>query len=460
MTEGKSVTERSPRVAVALPLGQVASLEMARRICPERTIRSTCYAEKLASLGAVDRARVNLMETRLYESAPRASACKQGKLHLPDSRFDSLEGSIWFHYSPALRKFVLGYFELKRQDGASGSGGTFGDTRDYGRRMVCGWKGGIAAHLARLLSSKRKDAFDLDVVAFAVPSLGEQGQDDSISDFGLLTYPPTRGKLLIDIAESCRSLSSTGSMMLPGWSLLGRTAIVQEQVENRFARAIFAGEALCQLSETIGGAGSSGLILGWHSLDRRSRGASCSKRAASQILTESVAILSAIREGDPNCVVQREIHHFATASLMDGEMLADVRRLALIRSEMTFYLATAVARPAHSDWTDSYVAAREQLQRYALLSEFVGLSSAYFGDCDDGLADEDLMQALPQQARDKAEAFCEMMHDLEDFGCSTSLIVDELAPSDFEEGPHDFAAMHERLLGIATEILKPSTRVR
>jgi len=276
----------------------------------------------------------------------------------------------------------------------------------------------------------------------------------------MLNHPAPQGKLLIDIAQSCRSLGGAGpASMLPSWSLLARTARVREQVENPYARAIFAGEALCRIGETIGGGGASGRMLLWGPVAQRSRRTSVG-RAASALLEESAAILAAIRDGDIVRLPESKSCYFLTASLMDRDMLADVRRLALIRNEMMFRLAMAVLDPAKKQLRQKRATAdRDQLRRYALLSEFVRVSAVYFGNCGQSKVDDDIVETLTGCAHKEHAIVRMLVRDLDDFGCSTALIVDELGSTDANETPSDPIILHERLLSIATEILRPSYQV-
>ncbi len=182
------------------------------------------------------------------------------------------------------------------------------------------------------------------------------------------------GRLLIDIAASCHLMRRSDSApMVPSWSLLSRTTRVNEQLQNPYARSIFAGEALCRLGRELG-AGEA-RALRWGPFVKRSAKA-WRRCEAADLFFESTAILGAIRDGHAGAGLRSHACHYLTASLMDGDMLADVRRLTLIWSEMTFRLAMAIgSRISHAHSFKD----RDVLRRYAMLSEFVRLSAGFSG---------------------------------------------------------------------------------
>jgi hypothetical protein len=191
------------------------------------------------------------------------------------------------------------------------------------------------------------------------------------------------------------------------------------------------------------------------------------------LLKESKAILDAIHDPVGLGTLGIRARHYLTASLMDSDMLGDERRLALVRSEMLHKLAMAVALQARP-FADAFEhcqkggGGRRQhealMRKYALLSEFVHMSDAYFGTArvtvtDTGIIDE--LDVCKQKRRPLLQA---VVRDLYDYGSSITLIVDHLVPreggAEVNPGTIDLSAMHERLTVITEEIFKAEPLVQ
>lgn len=451
MTEGSRPLRACSGPSVTLPVGIVADLDLARRIRRSTTKRGTCYSEKLARLSSADRVRVVAMEAQLFAAGPRAGSCQPGTLPLPDSHFPCADGSIWFHYSATSRSFWLGCFELNDRGGRRDQGPVSRCSGGRARRFDRGWNDGIAVRLAQLLATDVTDRYDVDLVAWL--AVGEPRQSVCVTIDGLqllLGRPSPKGRLLIEIAAACRGLSSqAGFAVLPAWSLLVEVAEVQEQLRNPYARAIFAGEAFCRIGEAIG-ASQSNSVTATHRKSSR-RASFTSLAYAPMLLWESAAILGRVRDVS----FRTDLDHFdnyLTSPLIDEDMLGDVRRLALIRSEMSLRLTTTVF---HQIQRMSY-SKPDALHRYALLSDFVRLSATYFGCEDDFPRHEDVLDALDDCASKDRRSVQSVVGELEDFACSTTLIIDQLMHHNEREALSDIEDLHDRLLHIVTQLLAPA----
>lgn len=426
--------------------GQVLHLDRAYKLEPQRTVRSTCYDEKLAGLRAQGRKRVEQMEALLFSECRRTSSCTPGDLHLPDCRFDCSEGVIWYHFSNSKCMFILSYFSLHSRGGnRSDVGGgqfTYGGTR----LLPCGWGNGIAARLSQLFTEE--PAHLIDWVAWL-----ELDRTNSMfidwSDDQEVRYATSCDRLLIDIAASCHLLRRSDSTpLVPSWSLLSRTTQVSEQLQNPYARSIFAGEALCRLSRDCG---VEARTLRWHPVIKRSAWAWQFCGPAS-LQAESAAILDAIRDSKTGATLRSNVGHYFTATLMDGDMLADVRRLNLIRSEMTFRLARTIgarASLAHGNGVHGL------LHRYAMLSEFVRLSADFFGITKDVSFGFDAIGELDECDQGDRAMIYAVMRKLDDFGNSTTMIVNKLTQTHPDQKDYDPRATHARLCFLVSEILCP-----
>lgn len=447
MPERNKTTQDSANPSAST--ARVLQMDQAYRLERQRTVRSTCYQEKLASLAHDGQHRVAIMEGLLFEESRRAASCTLGDLHLPDSRFDCAEGSIWYHFSAGQKLFVLSYFELAGRGGnrAGGSGGGHLYITGSVSRVPCGWGEGIAAKLGRLLAAERSSTIDW------AAWLNVETQKPLVSvwldDHDECVDPATRnGQLLIDIAASCHILRSPDQRAaLPSWSLLRHAVRVSEELENPYARSIFAGEALCRLGLEIGSGRARALRWGPFAKRGQSERFRCT---SSELFAESAAILGAVRDGQVKPSFRCDVRHYLTASLMDDDMLADVRRLRLIRNEMTFRLAITVGW--HAARTETADEAREALHRYAMLSDFVRLSADYFGVADEPLTGMDVIEDLAECEHRDREVVRAAVYDLDDFGSSTAMIIDQLTPTT-EQSVDDPSTKHDRLCWLVSRIL-------
>lgn len=441
----------------------VVGLDEGIRLEAKRTRRSTCYREKMDRLQPSQRPLVEIMERKLFDERRRVASCQRGELHLPDSRFDCPEGSIWYHFSADSAQFVLSDFHLNDR-GSDTSEDDLPDSDWSGVACigVGGWGSGIAAQLGRLCAIDWSHT-DLDLVAW----LGREHRsrfDVRIDDkLVVLGDSHVEGRFLIDIAMSMHLMTDIESnACLPAWSLLHRVSDRREQLENSYARAIFAGEALCRIGTEIGNHGAATRAMRWAPLleDDPSPVRKVSNHA---LLDETIAILKAVHRGAGRRL-RRRARHYLTASLMDGDMLGDVRRLALIRSEMTFRFAMAVSAPPVAPrcnaGADVNAAFGDQLHRYALLSEFVRLSAGYFGVDEAVGGTLEVVDELGACLHRGKPVIERLVHDLDDFGTSSTLIVDHLAPMSMAEDHIDFGALYPRLCGLAEAILDDATEPR
>lgn len=444
------------RGAEAVSLAEVVGLDGRRRLDRKDTIRSPVYEEMRDALSEGDLRRLIAMEEMLFADRPRASTCRPGPLHLPDACFNCTEGSIWFFYAANLRKFVLSVFVLSKPGGRRMPIGCERAANDLqGDCPSQGWGEGIAARLMALLSGGAVPA-ELPrwptIAGLVEHRFTVDGECYSLDE------PVVRAEVLFEIATTCRAMRDRGdSLALPEWSLLGQVLRTREEGENPYARAIFAGEALCRMGIEIGFGGGHRRALRWG--PRRSvSGAAWYSPADARLYDESVAILHALRDHVDPVGSKGGICHFLTASLMDGDMLGDVRRLALVRSELMFRLAMRIGTPtsgraSRRGSTDGRT--RDLMRRYALLSEFAHLSNTYFGTRSVDASIEVIQELVGCQHKDNP-VIVMVIRDLFEFGNSSAVIVDELAGCDDDRPPDGDAGMRDmcaRLVTLTAEIV-------
>jgi len=426
-----------------------------------RTIRSTCYREKFERLDPEGRARVELMEAKLFAQGYCKASCERDVLHIPRSRFDCDEGSIWYHFSKGEGRFILTDFTLHRR-GSGETGGCDGGFPFCDPYPVAAALGhGIAARLDRLFAADWSRTSGADLAAWLATAHDRTFTlwlDDRMV---CIDDPTPNGQLLIEIAASWHLMTDADSeTALPDWSLLRRASPRREQLENPYARAIFAGEALCRIGVEIAHHGLASRALRLGPFLSRSGRLRTKRREERALLGESIAILDAVRSGSGHELGQHVCHYF-TASLMDHEMLYDVRRLALIRSEMTYRLAMAIGagEPCHSGrglrWSMRRARAdveRDRLHRYALLSEFARLSADYFGVTEPTPSAGDVVGELDACLHKGSAVVERLVHDLDDFGISAMLIVEQLTPRSVAPSS-DLDSLYPRLRALTEAIL-------
>ena len=445
---------KRPKQAEQPPTAQLLNLDAGRRLVPAQTVRSEIYIELRDRLCAADRQRLETMEEMLFAERPRASACKPGPLHLPDAEFECIEGTIWFFFSAGERKFVLSAFRLNKPGGKMMP--TPDERADYQacRWVANSWGTGIAAHL-RAMIHPHSPGIDGSWIGLtpgaSVLLVGTGGFHEG-------NLPRLYDSVLLDIAKSCRNMVyHDAEPSLPAWSLLGRFFKTREEIENPYARAIFAGEALCRIGVEIGHGGGHQRALRWGPIPKTLGSAWC-RQPAEHLGQQGVAILDAVLERGVTRKIGSDTYHFFTASFMDHDMMADVRRLALIRNELVFRLAMLVSIqatvPLPIEADEAKLRARDLLRRYALLSEFVHLSEAYFG-AGEVEASMDVVEDLALCEQKYRPTLNLIIRDLFEFGNSSRVIVDELLVGADGTETANAPALHRRLVEITTELVAP-----
>lgn len=441
---------------VGRALAQVLNLDDGRRLDRKETIRSPVYEEMRDALSEGDLSRLIAMEEMLFADRPRASTCRPGPLHLPDASFNCTEGTIWFFYAANLRKFVLSVFVLAKPGGRRMPPGCERAANDLqGDCPSRGWGEGIAARLVALL---RGGAVAAELPRWPTIAGLIEHRFAIDGECYSMNEPVVRAEVLFEIATTCRAMRHRGDdLALPEWSLLGQTLRTREEGENPYARAIFAGEALCRMGIEIGFGGGHRRALRWGPR-RGVSGAAWYSPADAGLYDESVAILHALRDHVGPVGSKGGIYHFLTASLMDGDMLGDVRRLALVRSELMFRLAMRIATPTGgraSRRGGTEGRARDLMRRYALLSEFAHLSNAYFGTRSVDASMEVIEELVGCQHKDNP-VIVMVVRDLFEFGNSSAVIVDELGGGDDDRLPGCDAEMRDmcaRLVKLTAQIV-------
>ena len=431
----------------------VIGLEQGIRLDANRVERSTCYREKVGQLANDARRQLQQMEVRLFEQRRRITSCQRDLLHLPDSRFDSAEGSIWYHYSKDCRQFILSDFCLQHSNSGESGGGRSGGTP----RVSCvsrfgGWGNGIAAKLGCLLAADWSYASDTDLIAFLRTGRSQHiilYVGSKAVDIGHVAHDV---RLLIDIAASWHLITQENcTSALPDWSLLRGATLCHEQLENPYARAIFAGEAIYRIATQIGVADPSFRRSLWNPwVSRLGRTVLCSERRR-ELLAESITILEAIQKRSSRGI-GRQGRVYLTSSLIRREMLGDIRRLALVRSEMTFLLAMAIGNDASRDMQSEKKGSHAQqysefddslLHRFALLSEFAQLSTDYFGVSECTYARNEIFEDLGVQLRELGGSAEYIILNLNEFGKIATLLGGKVAPRHgYRDSDFDSLCLH------------------
>jgi hypothetical protein len=392
-----------------------------------RTERSLCYREMYDRLCDRDRFLVNAMEAKLFQLRLRVEHCPRGTLSLPasDASFD--EGRIWFHFSPGRGRFILSYFQLW--------GGGGGLARSPGSRFHvdadCDWRDalqpdGIAARLASYFG-RIDDDFS---VAIALSSW-DAGFWHTRCAATLAATPPSRPAAHDFARQVCQAhlvwIDPSTDWALPEWSLLGRRTKVRAEIVNRYARSIFAGEALCRLCLELSTMGPTGRALAWGASWGRRGGTLFKSPSSAELLRESAAILAAIRDRSIDVALGGATSHFLTSSLMDTDLMGDQRRLALVRSEMTLRLAAALVRKAGEVERKRPHRARlhyrDLMKRYSMLSDFVTRSASFFGVSWSDASAREVLDDLRHCPKRERSTLLGVVDRLSDYGASTALIV-------------------------------------
>jgi hypothetical protein len=289
------------------------------------------------------------------------------------------------------------------------------------------WTDGIAArlcaHVARLGKSfhqmfNLRRRFLFSGLSLLAPRYRRTGNDDC---------PSRNDRLLAEIAAACRSsFGSTNTFELPVWSMLHETTLVAEQLENTFARSIFLGEALCKISNLFDIHGYQSryfkILLGNDNMS------SAKKPNNIALCEESRTILSAINLGDLDHNATH-FRHYITASLLERDVLGDVRRLRLVHNEMIYRLAMALGRSQSSRrHSDEF--------RFARLAEFAHLSSGFFGIDDCGVVEPDIVDEFECDPLRASPIARQVVRDLSDYGKTTMVIINTMPIDRGSKGDH------------------------
>lgn len=429
----------------------VIGFDTAIRLDRDRTERSILYAEAVDRLNHFGRGCVDRMEALLFSKRLRVGDCQCGDLYLPDGIFNCSEGQIWYHFSPKRRRFVLSFFHIEGHGGGMPLPEPIEPCGGTGLKGDADYAVGIAARISAALRLKLPEGdFDIDLVAMLEPFHSDRGMALGGSE------------LMTDIAKThCVMVMHNHRSPLPPWSLLSRCTTVHQQLESPFARAIFAGEVTCRLGWEIGRAGNR-RALRWGPVNGWTESSIDSGPSPMVLLEESRNILDAVRDNVATDDLRWRTRHFLTASLMDGDLMADDRRLALVRSELIYRLAISLAgqargmsHPARGTRAAATGLQSPLMRKYALVSEFVRMSGSFFsGRSQPGAAD--VVREMAACSQREPPLLRELACDLLAFGDSTLFLVNRFSsPTDGDwelADGMDMVAMHERLTSIASEI--------
>lgn len=412
--------------------GNVVGLDVGIRVSRHRTKRSSQYERKLGRVGEPGRRLVLMMEAKLYAENRRFEHCRPGCLHHPEATFEAEEGCLWYYYSVDHEKFVLTDFML------AGGGGS---TRQAGGAGWCGW-GGYPGRV-RSLAARIGDRF------IGLPGSGGRGWR---------TLPAScTAKIIIDgrAFDGFVEMLAKSEDRAPAvdWSLLSQVIASSAQLQNPYARAILAGEALCRLSTRVPTRRPSWSLYGRRRSDAVRLGGDA-------LAKQSRLLLSVVHGAD---AVKGSVPPYWSTGAIDRDLLGDDARLAAMRGEMVLALSrvlageiagvsAAMARPGTGAVRDLDAV----LRKCAMLSEFVRLSARYFGTDVDraagGSAGTGYLIAVANDWED-----WERLEPGRFGSCSSALVRKFLALDDEDRGPPalgDLGAMHDRLSELVAEILE------
>jgi hypothetical protein len=241
---------------------------------------------------------------------------------------------------------------------------------------------------------------------------------------------------------------------LPEWSLLRRFVVTPEQLDNVYARSILAGEALSRLG---GEADLALFVTPHHGWSKKHRDVG--------LLEECNTLIDALFGDRAAARPRRRLRHFATSFLVDGNLLADDRRLRLIKSEMTLLFAASLARNAtalrsrmEQDLIDPGDRGRcaDLMHRCARLTDFVRLSNRYLGGHSHGHEESIVDELDGFDRRARSQLAC-LVSGLSEFSSSSGILVCLLTSGDDERPakPQAMAEIQARLRSLASEILDP-----
>lgn len=404
---------------------------------------STIFQAERAELPEHERARVNSMIDLFFQRgigthSPSASPTRR-KMH----RFDCAIGTIYYFRSRLYDAPIMQCFTLH---GPGGGGGLrSGPPRVPECRDICSqvveadwWDRRIAARFEDLLKSEPTERVALRPFWL---SEGKASMRTAAGRRRAKAYLRA-DRLLGEIADSCRSLCvQPDPSALPTWSLLGGRAHVAEQLENEFARAIFAGEAVSQLGRSLSlfSDEARGLDL-W----RRRRGGLRAMPIDAQVLYEETlrALRVVDRRGDlrePN-----RCQYLISLSFSDDDLLGDARCLSIVRSEIIFHFSTIL--------NDYRIKQCKDVEfRFAKFAYFTELSKEFFGVEDGEHSLGEFVDECVRNDHSAAWVTNELVRNLDEFGYLSVSIVDWLVGK-FPSASHP-VSKYDRLSELASQIL-------
>lgn len=432
---------------------KIASLDDGIRLSEQRTIRSSCYRRRRDRLSEFSRRRLALMESLLFSEGRRISDCGPADLMYPEAQFRCSQGLLCYHFSKAARKFILTHFEL-----VEGGGGErrllpalAGGRARFWANQAC--DGSIAARLARFFVETFAYSNWILDPGTPVRTRARLSLMDSIRS--LFDRKPTREVLcdVINVHWVLVNSAPNATVNLPEWSLLHRRVKIREQLENPFARAIFAGEALCQLGSAIVGNGYEGDLNDGppglrHYIDGGPR------RAWSKKDDAIIGAIGGIGGADQ---VSGLVGQYLCYSHLKNHPLGAGRMHPLLGSELTLRLATVVAAQAREALTVEAgipeeirsARMRTMMRKYSLLSEFARLSSS---SLPASLAIDYGFNSYVD--RDEPVQCSDTFRIVLDFGSSSWLIAERFSVSrPADRAPAPVESGLQRLRSLAREIL-------
>lgn len=432
----------------------IISLDAVRPPSWRNTIKSSLYAQKERSLNLGQLRFLRELENQLMSGAASDRDFPSWLGDRRDRFFEGPQGCISFFYSPTHLKFVLSDFTLDK----GGTGGLPCSTRDpYSPRTQyfsfrAGNRRRAAARVAGQVAASLTAA--VPVLAWLVEAALRWLSTIS-------TRQPlwqARSALTADLL-TMNALLRPGFELevdaLPSWSLLRRFSLSSASLQNRYARAILAGELLCRIGAEFEVDFDTAL---WVQNLSGNDTSSWRKSLAESVCTPS-PVLKNIHLNN-RLICQRLLHE----CMAEVDEFGGPRRIALARTVLSWRLSRHVWSAAEAIRLSDYEVIKKTAQssragdaiirKFALVTEFVAVSHLAFarqGLSRVGIEDED----TGAQQCGWSPRFHEPEAALFDFDRSATILLRQLQEGlDSNNGLRD-DEVAARLAEIAEEILAP-----
>lgn len=432
---------------------RVSSIYSAVKASHLTTLRASVYLEKRQKLAEFDRYRLRHLEEEFFHSGINATCCADDIAPKP---FHGSGGKIIYAFSRSEMKFVLTDFTLSRGDWG-GHPNTFLPANIDSRYRVHSFVPDSAEDKIAACSRAR----------FAAPAYDAGWSFHYLHSLlgKLLTFLPElflfsrvgsgKSSIIGNVTRLSGRLTVRDSVPSAWAAFVSRGAVTGHR-DDLYMRSIVTGELLCHFASKMQ------IVDGNHRLPvyRRLfvRGISNSDLLRSCMRVFESGGGSIFNDGAPDA--------FITSCLTNKHLFEDDCLLALVRSELTMRLSRAVwdevngitstshaGIDANSDASQARAAVA--IRKFALLTEYAGLSGRYFGGGVDYYPTLKNVLACIQSGDRLLIRSAPVLFDFDQ--CTKALLAQ--IEMDVDEGGragHDMGVLKDRLVNLVREILTPS----